>query len=200
MPLSADVRKEVARKLEENEGRVDHLYLDSVGRVTVGVGHLIASRIAASSLVLYQNGSPPTCLGDLREKTAEYDEIIKQPVGYKASWYKRHTTLVMKADDIDALRDGHIDNFYSELTNIYRRAKGYQTDFDNLPTNVQMALFDMIFNIGATKIVGTFTVFDQAIRACDWKTAAQHSYRPQVSTERNEYVKQLFPSVPQKTP
>lgn len=157
MPLSPAVRNEVVRKLEENEGRIDHLYLDSVGRVTVGVGHLIATRAGMSSIILHKNGNPPTTLAELQEKTAEYDTVAKQPVGFKASWYKQHTKLVMKAADIDTLRDRHINSFHSELTNIYRKTNGYPKDFDNLPTKVQLALFDMIFNVGAMKIVNTFT-------------------------------------------
>ncbi len=199
MPLSPDVKIEVAKKLDENEGRIDHLYLDSVGRVTVGVGHLIPTRTAASSIVIVQDGSPPTHPADLQE-AAEYDTVTKQQVGYKASWYKPHTKLVMKAADIDTLRDRHISNFHSELTNIYRKTKGYPKDFDNLPTRVQIALFDMIFDVGAMKIVNTFTALDRAIKAGDWTTAAKESYRPQVSATRNHYVKQLFLAAAQGKP
>lgn len=193
MPLDPDVRSEVTRKLEEYEERVNHLYLDSVGRVTVGVGHLVSNRNAVRSINLYRlQNNVPTQLATLPEKQAEYDNVAKQPRGYAASYYAKFTTLVMKDADIDALRDKQLDSFYTELTHIYRKAKGYPSDFDGLPKPVQKALFDMIFNLGATRIVHVFTSFDRAVKAGDWKTAAEQSNRPQVSSARNQYVKQLF--------
>ena len=61
-------------------------------------------------------------------------------------------------------------------------------------------LFRSIFNLGADKIVNVFTNFDEAIKAGNWNKAAQESNRPQVSPERNQYVKQLFLSAAQETP
>lgn len=197
--LGTDVRPEVAKKLEEYEGRVNHLYLDSVGKVTVGVGHLIPNRIAVGSINLYKvQNNLPGQLASLQEKQTAYDTIAKQPKGYIASRYKQYTKLVMKDTDINALRDKHLDSFHTELTNIYRKSKGYPDDFDKLPKKVQLALFDMIFNLGASRIVNTFTNFDQAVKAGDWKKAAEQCNRPQVSGARNQYVKQLFLSAAQE--
>lgn len=78
----------------------------------------------------------------------------------------------MRDADIDAQRDRHIDSFYRELVAIYRRSRGYVDNFDKLPPPVQIALFDMIFNLGAYRIVHVFRRFDAAIRAGDWVTAA----------------------------
>ena len=98
----------------------------------------------------------------------------------------------MKEEDINSQRDKHIDSFYSELTSIYKKTNGYPEDFDNLPDKVQIALFDMIFNLGKTKLKNTFPSFNAAIKASDWKKAALESNRPDVSTNRNTYVKDLF--------
>ncbi|OQY11433.1 MAG: hypothetical protein B6I30_06810 [Desulfobacteraceae bacterium 4572_187] len=198
MALTAEVKKEVAKKIEEYEGRVNHLYLDSVGKVTVGVGHLIPNKNSMSINLYKMKNNMPTQLATLPEKQAEYEKIIKQKKGYKASWYKQHTTLVMKDTDINTLRDKHIDSFYKELTNIYKKSKGYPNDFDKLPKEVQMALFDMIFNLGANKIINTFKTFDKAIKKGDWNTAAKESNRPQVATARNQYVKKLLESAAAK--
>ncbi len=196
MGLNADVKKRVAKKLEEYEGRVNHLYLDAKGYVTIGVGHLVKNRNAVAALVLCKTkNSVPAQLASLKEKQDEYDTIVKQPVKYMASWYKQHTTLVMKKEDIDALLDKHIDSFFQELIGIYQKSKGCFDEFDNLPENVQLALFDMIFNLGANQIVNDFPKFDQAIKAGDWATAARESNRPDVNIKRNNYVKSLFLTV-----
>jgi GH24 family phage-related lysozyme (muramidase) len=187
------VKIEVAKKIEEYEGRVNHLYLDSVGKVTAGVGYLIPSRNDMLSVTLYPSDHAVSCQpASLAEKQIEYDNIARQRVGYKASWYKSYTTLAMSDSDIDVLRDHHIDSFYQELTHIYQKAKGYPDDFDTLPQGVQLALFDMIFNLGASKIVNVFTRFDRALKVADWRVAALECDRPQVSTARNQYVRQLF--------
>lgn len=102
----------------------------------------------------------------------------------------------MKDSDVNAQRDKHINSFYTELTNIYKKSNGYPDNFDSLHKNVQLALFDMIFNLGATKIVASFPSFNKALKASDWKKAAAESNRPDVNAARNSYVKQLFSTVP----
>jgi GH24 family phage-related lysozyme (muramidase) len=78
------------------------------------------------------------------------------------------------------------------LTAIYTRSRGYLHDFDQFPLAVQMALFDLIFNLGPNRLVNVFVRLDVAIRAEDWAQAAAESNRPQVQPDRNLYVRQLF--------
>lgn len=196
MPLDKDIKKKVIEKIDEYEGCVNHLYLDTNGFVTIGIGHLVKDRNAVSSIVLCKTkNNVPFRIATVKEKQDEYDTITKQNKGYLAPWYKQHTKLVMKKEDIDALRDKHIDSFYKELTNIYKKSKGYPDNFDNLPKNVQLALFDMIYNLGANRIVNKFFNFDKAIKAGDWSKAANESNRSKIGKERNEYVKQLLLSI-----
>ncbi|CAD5366128.1 Pesticin domain-containing protein [Rubrivivax sp. A210] len=194
MPLPADIRSEVARKLEEYEGRLNHLYLDSVGKVTVGVGHLVASRAAIAAVPLYQavNGVATAQEATLAEKQADYDAVAAQAVGFKASNYRKYTKLVMREPDIDALNLKHIDTFYGELSNAYRKSAGATMDFDAMPRSVQMALFDMAFNLGVPKLVSVFQNFTKQIRAGNWKGAAEQCDRPQIGAARNQYVKGLL--------
>jgi GH24 family phage-related lysozyme (muramidase) len=196
MPLNEDVKQKVVKKLEEYEGRTNYMCLDSKGRVTIGVGHLIKSKSSVGSIDLCttKNGVPAQ-LATMKEKEDEYDNISKQPIKYKAYWYKQHTKLVMKNEDIDALLDKHIESFYKELNGTYKKSAGYYDDFDNLSQEVQLALLDMIFNLGAKAIVKKFPNFDNAIKAGDWSKAAGESNRPEVNMDRNDYVKQLLSSV-----
>lgn len=193
MALDQAVRTEVVANIKKFEKNINHFYLDSVGKVTVGVGHLIPNKMAVSAVVMYKliNKLPGT-LATLQEKQKEYDTIAKQKRGYKAEWYAKHTTLIMKDTDSTALLNKHVDSFYKELTTIYTKAKGYPDDFDKLDKNVQAALFDMIFNLGAHKITTNFPRFDKALKAADWKMAATESNRPQLSSLRNAYVRNKF--------
>ena len=193
MPLNATVKSTVITKLEEYEGRYNHLYLDTKGKVTVGVGHLLANKTAIHSVTMYKIvNNLPSIAATIPEKDTEYNNIAKQKKNYKASWYKQHTTLVMKDTDINAQRDKHIDSFYKELTGIYKKSNGYADDFDNFPEKVQIALFDMIFNLGAGKLRNTFPSFNTAIKSNDWAKAGSESNRPDVNASRNQFVSDLF--------
>lgn len=54
MSLNAKVKTEVIKNTENYEGRVPHLYLDTRGLVTVGIGHLIPNKSAMASIPLYK--------------------------------------------------------------------------------------------------------------------------------------------------
>lgn len=193
MSLSPRLRQQIVHRLESYEGRVNHLYLDSVGKVTVGVGHLIPYRGAISHIDLYTLWTGVTgSMATLSEKHDEYDRVAAQPAGYRASWYRSATRLVMLDTTISRLRDEHIDAFHRELQAIYSKKNHYAEDFNGFPEAVQAALFDLIFNLGASRLVNTFRRLNQSIQASDWLTAAKESHRPQVSAERNRYVHQLF--------
>lgn len=193
MALATEVKAAVAAKLEEYEGWANHLYVDSTGNVTVGVGYLVASQAVAAKLPLFKVvKDAPGDAATAKEKEAEFATVAALQKGYRAAWYKTHTTLVMKDADVTKLRDEHITEFYGHLVRIYTKANGYPADFDDLSTKVQQALFDLIFNLGQTGITAKFKNFDAAVKAGDWKKAATESNRPQVAAARNDYVKTLF--------
>lgn len=98
----------------------------------------------------------------------------------------------MKDGDIDRFLNEHLEAFYLDLWGIYKKSKGYPNDFDGLPHSVQMALFDLVFNLGARGLTHKFPLLNASIRTGDWRRAAQQSYRPQLSVARNQYVMQLF--------
>lgn len=91
----------------------------------------------------------------------------------------------MKDVDIDALTDNHIASFEKELKNVY-------SGFSTLPGEVKLALFDMIFNLGQTRLKRKFKKMNAAIAKKDWLTTANESNRPDVNGPRNKYVKDLF--------
>ena len=192
MPLNANVRKTVFANLERYEGRVSHLYRDSKGYVTVAVGHRVSNRNEMARLTMMTGGGGvPMQAATLKQKQDEFDTIAKQPGKHKAIWYQQHTQLWMRDVDIDGLLNEHIDDFYGGLTRAYCKAKGYPKDFDALPQNVQLALFDMIFNLGPTGLT-KFTQFNKSIKDGDWKNAATQCERVDVGGDRNEYVKKLL--------
>ena len=79
MSLKETVKQEVVSKLEEYEGRYEHLYLDTKNKVTVGVGHLLNSEIDMAFVTMYKLvNNLPAGLATLEERKAEYANIAKQ--------------------------------------------------------------------------------------------------------------------------
>ena len=201
MPSLVNLKIELRKKLYQYEGKFNHFYLDTKGNVTIGVGHLVPKRNAVSALILYKTKNNKSAqVATLQEKQTEYDNIVKLPWGqrYGASSFKSYTTLVMKEHDINLLLDKHIGSFYKELVRIYSKTAGYADNFDSLHKDLKLALFDMILNLGASRLVNIFPKFNAALKAGDWKTAATESNRPDVSLNRNQYVKHLLLSISTK--
>jgi len=202
MPLNAIVKTEVIKNTEKYEGRIPHLYLDTRGFVTVGIGHLIPNKAAMVTVTMYKKGANNVLVvASLAEKQAEYDTIKKQPFGFSrnANSYKAHTALVMKDHDIVAQKAKHILTFYTELTKYYTTVNGFVKNFDAMPQAVQKALFDMVFNLGITKLRTQYVKMNNSIKIENWSVAASESKRIGIAPNRNTYVESLFRSV-QKLP
>lgn len=78
---------ELKNKIELYEGNIDHMYLDSNGFVTVGVGHMIPNATHAAGLAFYvrKTGAPAT----EEQRKAEFEAVSKETKGKVAGWYTR---------------------------------------------------------------------------------------------------------------
>ena len=184
--MATEQEKQILREaLEKYEGKIEHMYLDTKGYVTVGVGHLLKDVAAAQALnFIHQSGGQEATA---EEVNTDYDTVKKQPKGLFASSYKQYTKLALSSADIDALTDGHISSFEKELTIIYG-----EEEFTAFPSEVRLALFDMIFNLGMPKLRDGFPTLNKLVKAKDWAAAAGESSRRGIADDRNQYVKDLF--------
>ncbi len=166
--------------IKVSEGVIPHMYLDTVGAVTVGVGNMMASAAEAQKLAFVDRTTVKAASKE--EITADFDLVKKQMKGLNATAYKEFTKLNLPTSAIDALLDARIAGFKKEL-------KGKFSKFDTYPLTVQFALTDMAFNLGTEGLVTKFPSFKKAVEAEDWAKAATESDRPQVSATRNATVK-----------
>ncbi len=181
--LSETIKKKLRTKLELYEGSIAHMYLDSKGYVTVGIGHLLAT-LADAQKIPFTNAKKTKASAD--EIKTDYEKVKKQTKNRIASYYKKYTKLTLSAVEIDKLTNKHIDSFHTELKKIY-------SGFDDFPENVKLALFDMIFNLGMTNLKNKWPSFNKAIADKDWAEAAKQSNRKSpISAARNSYVKELL--------
>jgi GH24 family phage-related lysozyme (muramidase) len=68
--LSETEIKTLKTNIERYEGRVNHLYLDSRGFVTVGVGHLLSSVEKAQELAFVTDSGEPATTAMIAEQEA----------------------------------------------------------------------------------------------------------------------------------
>jgi GH24 family phage-related lysozyme (muramidase) len=176
-------------KIEQYEGRVEHMYLDTRGFVTVGVGHFVQDASAAIKLPFINSTNNQLATAD--EIRSEFSRIKSRPFGKSesASKFKPFTKLILTEQFMDDQITRHIKNFEKELKAIY----GVE-QFSSFPDDVKLALFDMIFNLGMSKLRDSYTKFNGYIRNGNYVQAAAESKRNGVPTERNAYVANLLRS------
>ena len=169
--------------IKEGEGCIPHMYLDTVGKVTVAVGQMLPTAAAAQTLTFIRrdNGNQATDA----EKRQDFEAVARQTAGRVAAAYKQFTQLDMPEDAINALLDTRIEGFEAVLRRDF-------PEYDSYPDEVKLGLMDMAFNLGNQGLVSKFPSFTRAARAQRWRTCAQECQRTGISNARNAMTKQLF--------
>ncbi|MEU6680263.1 hypothetical protein [Streptomyces sp. NPDC046925] len=183
---------DVVARTRRFEAAINHMYLDSVGAVTIGVGHMLSSPEAAIPLKLLRDsdGKPAT----EAEKRADFDSVAQRVKNNPASFYKQYVRLHMAPDTIEAMLLADLDHVLTGL-------RGRLPDWDQYPAAAQEALLDMGFNLGERKLFELFPKFIAAVRAKDWRTAAAESKRTElpnpkgIPKSRNDEIRALLESV-----
>lgn len=173
-------------RFKQFEGVIAHMYLDSEGFVTIGVGHLLANAEAAISLALINKQTEATA--SEAEKKQEWNTINGKESPKKASFYEPFTKLKLKTTDIETLLKADLEGLEKDLKDIY-------SQYESLPQAAKEGLLDMIFNLGKNGLKTKFPKFNQAVNAQDWATAAKECKRGGISDERNTAIRTLFESL-----
>lgn len=168
--MRASTRLRAVSNIAKHEGRVCQMYLDSVGVVTVGVGHAIFTVEDAC------------CLGFMRgNRAATRAEIIADYTGVK--YTKRKGTLFLPVEEMDRILAFDMGKFEHIVEAAF-------PEVDSYPESVQVALIDIAFNCGSFK---GWPSLAKAVKAGDWVTAAKESKRkPPVGDERNRDTQEQF--------
>ena len=169
--------------LVENEGRIPYMYLDTVGRVTLAIGHMIPLVTAAQKLTLRVRGSGAPATPE--QIASEFNQVQSQEPGRAAEHYRQFTLLEMADDAIDQLLDADIAAMEAGVKQRFAK-------WDSFPEPAQDALLDMAFNLGVAGLVSKFPKLKAAADAQDWNTCAAQCRRIGISDDRNQKTKNLF--------
>lgn len=172
---------EFRKKLKGFEGYSDHMYLDSRGYVTIGVGIMLPNVSAAQSAQLgfcYRGTNKPASMLDIK---MDYLSVSKAPVGlFPVTKYAQYTKL-----DANSFALSHELN--KRIQRAKQDAKRYYPKFASLPRTVQYALIDMAFNLGLPRLL-KYRKMKVALLQQDWQKAASESYRHGVQASRNNAI------------
>lgn len=156
------------------EGIVPHLYLDTRGNPTCGVGFLVTGNVELSRMPW----SP-----DVQAAQADLQLVLEEPPGLPAHRYAR----LCKARLSELAMRTIFDRKVAEM----RRAMTREWHLSTLPESVQLALVDMAYNMGAYAL-SKFAKLRAACVARDWRAAAAECSRKGVQDARNDATRGLF--------
>ena len=168
-------------KLEEFEGSIPWMYLDTVGKVTVGVGLMLPDAEAATHLAFKLDGRAAT----ESEVEAEFARVDRMPMGRPALFYRSKGGPELDKMTIDTLLRSVLVGFEGELR---KHLKGY----DVFPDSVKMALLDMAYNLGPIGLLHGYPRLLQAVEHGDWAQAAGACMRRGPGAARNEWTRQML--------
>ncbi|MDQ2711170.1 MAG: hypothetical protein M3Y24_02860 [Acidobacteriota bacterium] len=169
--------------LIENEGNLPHMYLDTVGRVTIGVGHMIPACAAAQQLQFVMRGTSQNATYD--QIAQDYNSVHDQRSGMRADLYSSFTRLEMTPVVVTNLLTKDIAVMESGVRLSFR---GY----DSYPSSAQDALLDMAFNLGVSGLIIKFPRLKLAAESSDWHVCALQCQRSGISQDRNDRTKAMF--------
>lgn len=167
------------------EGNVAHMYLDTNGYVTVGIGNLLPNVAAAQTLpFVHKADSQRAAAADIQ---TDFETVKAQRSRHTAAWYARRTALQLNALDIELLFQRRVNEFLRQLRGVF-------TNFDHFPDSAQLAVLDMAFNLGVGALNRSWPNFRAAVIAENWSDAATHCVRPGAAPARNAGTQALFRS------
>lgn len=186
--LSLSELRIVTNMFKKGEGLETHLYQDSVGLVTIGIGNMVPNAQAVTELnMVNSDGSPAT---DAEKKLA-YEAVWKAPGPrtdksvHQAAYYASYTSVRMQMTEVNTLFNRRVMEAYKDIKQLF-------PDFDSFPASAKFALMDMVFNLGYSQFKRDYVRLKVAVRSLDWTKAADECHRKGPGPIRNRETRQLF--------
>lgn len=175
MPLSTETLIRAAKYVKGFEGSTQHIYLDTEGNATFGIGF----RPPLDKYIWRPN-----------LQAAQADLIIIESLRsegvHPASWYFQHTTARLDSQSMMAVLMSKLDGLAISLNPMWQLYA--------LPLECQLVLLDMAYNLGIAGL-NKYKKLHAAIIARDYNEAANQCARRGISTARNDSAKQLLISL-----
>jgi GH24 family phage-related lysozyme (muramidase) len=166
--------------LKNYEGCYPYMYLDSLGYVTVGVGFLLETEDSAVDYAFLLNqGNQNAAPSQIK---AEWNRIKSQVPNHLGTYYRQFTTMQMAQPAIDQVLTVKLNAFEALARKTF-------AEWDDFPSAAQLALIDMIYNLGS------LTNFPRLVRYAkkrDWTNCAAQCFRKGPGDQRNNETRDRF--------
>lgn len=168
-------------KIKEFEGSVPWMYLDTVGKVTVGVGLMLVNELAATALPFTIAGRSATS----EEIGREFARVSAMKKGQLAHAYFSKQGLALPEQIIESKLKDTLIGFEGYL-------RTHLPGYDALPGAAKLSLLDMVYNLGPGRLFSEYPRLLAAVERGDWKTAAAACLRRGPSVKRNLWTEEQF--------
>jgi len=172
---------ETLAQLKVFEACVPWMYLDSVGKVTVGVGLMLPNVAAACALGFTVAGAA----AGAEQIAAEFARVAALAPDKLPAFYRADTSPELPQEIIDAKLSAVLQGYEATI-------RGGISGYDALPDCVKMALLDMAYNLGPAGLLKGYPKMLSAVEAGDWAQAAAECVRGGIGATRNAWTKQQF--------
>lgn len=174
------------------ETAVPYMYLDTTGKVTVGIGNMLPDVAAAQVIAFAVRPAPgsdpsiPPVAATAGQIATDFNNVSAQPKGFLYTHYQQFAQLSLTDDVITSLLNAQVQAITAQLVAAF-------PNYNSYPAEACAAIFDMTFNLGIGKLLAAFPSCVKAIRNADWTTAAAQCHRlPPISDDRNNWTQQQF--------
>jgi GH24 family phage-related lysozyme (muramidase) len=155
------------------EGIVSHMYLDTAGLVTCGVGFMLPDETACARVRWAPNQ---------QYAAADFRQVKQAERGHAASFYAQYCRASLSEPVMREIFDRRVAEFRQGLQ---------PWMLGTLPEQAQIALVDMTYNLGVAGL-NKYVNLKAAIVARDWRTATNECKRGGISMVRNSATQGLF--------
>jgi len=175
---------------ERYEGKIDWMYLDTVGKVTVGIGHMIPSADEAAALSFVDPASGTAATGDAIRAAFAAVQAAGSGDDRPAGAFQSLTTIRLPDAAVTALFQADYQQIVGRIRTLFQNVGG---GLDSYPDPAQLAVIDMGYNLGPEGLYDKFPTFRTkglAPRAFD--VAARQSHRLGISEERDKWTADML--------
>lgn len=142
-------------QLKVFEGVVPHMYLDTKGNVTVGVGRMLPNAASACALPFVKLGLGGTLQrATADEITEDFDRVKAMQPGMLAVRYEWAGSCVLPEEAVDSLLRSVLQETDAQLPSVFPK-------YSTWPAPAKLAVLDMAYNLG----MGGLRTYHQLIRA-----------------------------------
>ena len=169
-------------RLKEFEGSVPWMYLDTGGKVTVGVGAMLPDAKSAGALPFQMGERAATP----EEIAADFVRVSGLAKGKVAAFYRKKNGLRLTDEVIDKRLRDVLEGFESYL-------RDHVPGYEELPDAAKLGLLDMVYNLGPGKLFREVSAADGG----DWTWRLERGGQGELAQgaergPRNAWTRQQF--------